>query len=53
MKIKLTRDIAHAAAWDAATARMRHAGRKAWSRADYNLFVRTLNRLWPLENDLS
>lgn len=47
----MTRDLAMAAARDAATAAMRHAGRRAWSVDDYNLCVATFDRLWPEEND--
>jgi len=43
----MTRDIARAIAHDTATARMRKAGRTIWNRADYNVAVRTFNRLWP------
>lgn len=43
----LSKESALAAAKDAATRQMRKAGRKAWSRADYNLAVKTLNRLQP------
>lgn len=37
--------LLRASAQDAASARMRKAGRTAWSRTDYNEAVRTLNRL--------
>lgn len=52
MKIKLTRDLAHAIAMDEANRRMRKAGRKAWSRGDYNLCVKTFNKLWPVNRDI-
>lgn len=52
MKITLTRDLAQAIAKDEANRRMRKAGRKAWSRGDYNLCVKTFNKLWPLEYDI-
>ena len=39
-------EIAHAAATDAANNQMRKAGRKKWSKADYNLACKTLNKLW-------
>lgn len=47
--MQMTREFADAAARDAANARMRKAGRKAWNDADWNVAVRTFNRLWPLE----
>jgi hypothetical protein len=48
----MTREFARAASMDAANARMRKAGRVAWSRADFNEAVRVFNRLWPIENDV-
>lgn len=45
--MRLTRDLAWAAATDAANRQMRKAGRTAWSEADYDLAVTTFNRLWP------
>lgn len=45
MRIKLTKELAHAAGWDAGNASMRKAGRTKWNRADYNLAARTTNRL--------
>lgn len=41
----LTYDMAMAAGRDAANRRMRAAGRKTWSRADYNAAWRVTNRL--------
>jgi hypothetical protein len=41
--------MAMAAGKDAADRRMRAAGRTKWNRADYNLMVRTFNRLFPVE----
>ena len=46
-RITLTRSFAWALATDAANTRMRKAGREAWSAGDYNVAVRTFNRLWP------
>lgn len=43
----LTRSLAWSAATDAANRAMRARGRRAWSRADYNVAVRTFARLWP------
>jgi len=45
--VKLTRDLAWAAATDAANRRMRQQGRTAWDEDDYALAVATLSRLWP------
>lgn len=47
----MTREIAWAAATDAANKAMRKAGRGKWSLADYNLAVRTFNKFWPSEED--
>jgi len=44
---RMTRTIAWAASTDAANAAMRKAGRDVWSASDYNVAVRTFNRLWP------
>lgn len=44
---KLTRDLAWAAATDAADAHMRRHGRDVWSQADADVCVATLERLWP------
>ena len=43
--IKLTRAMAHAAAWDEANRHMRKAGRSAWDESDYNVAVRKFNEL--------
>lgn len=51
-RIKLTRDLAWAAAQDAGDASMRKAGRTHWSAEDYNVCVRTFERLWPEERDI-
>jgi hypothetical protein len=45
MGIILTYDIAMAAGQDEANRRMRAAGRKKWSRADYNACIDRVNRL--------
>lgn len=42
-----TYSLAMAAGQDAANAQMRKAGRKRWSRADWNLAAETFNRLFP------
>lgn len=47
-KNTMTDQLARAAAKDAADRRMNIAGRKAWSSGDYNLAVRTFNRLFPV-----
>lgn len=46
---RITAEIAHAASWDAGNHQMRAAGRKKWSRADYNAAVAEYDRLFPLE----
>ena len=48
-RLTMTYELAHAAGWDAGSRSMRAAGRKKWSRADYNAFVREFSRLWPEE----
>ena len=51
MKPVLTRDLAHAAAWDEGNRSMRLAGRDKWSEDDYNAAVREFNRLQPFVSD--
>jgi hypothetical protein len=46
--IKLTRELAQRASWDAANAAMRAGGRKAWNEEDYSVCVAEFDRLWPL-----
>jgi hypothetical protein len=46
--IKLTRDLARRASWDAANRAMRAGGRKAWNEDDANIAAAEFNRLWPL-----
>ena len=48
---QMTEAIARAAAMDVGNRAMRLAGRKAWSRSDYNASVREFNRLIPLIAD--
>ena len=45
--LRLTSDLARAAAMDAANRQMRVNGRAAWNIADYNLACAELERLWP------
>jgi hypothetical protein len=47
-RIKLDRDIARAAAHDAADRQMRKAGRSKWSKSDYNLACAEFSRLLKL-----
>ena len=47
-RIKMTDEIARAAAADEANASMRAGGRTAWSREDYNRAVAAYDRLNPL-----
>ena len=48
MIIKMDYSLAMAAARDEANRRMRKAGRKKWTRGDYNLACKTFNKLWSL-----
>jgi hypothetical protein len=50
--IAMTRERAWAAATDAADRNMRENGRLLWDEEDYNIAVRTLDRLWDTELDL-
>jgi len=47
MKIRMTYDLAMAAARDAGDRHMCEADRTKWNQADYNAMVREFNRLWP------
>jgi hypothetical protein len=47
---EMDRDLARAAATDAANRQMRAAGRKVWSREDYDLACEMFARLWPEKN---
>lgn len=47
----LDRELAWAAATDAANRSMRRAGRAVWSRGDYGVACVEFERLWPLDND--
>lgn len=44
-KIILTKELARAAAMDAANRNMREAGREVWNIDDYNVAVRALEHL--------
>lgn len=50
--MRLTRELAYAAARDAANAHARKHGRAAWNAADYGVCAETFDRLWPVERDL-
>lgn len=50
-KIPINANLANAAARDAGNRSMRRAGRKTWSREDYNEAVRVYNNLWPKEDE--
>ena len=52
-KVLMTYDLAMACGKDAANARMLRAGRKKWSRDDYNEAVRKFEALYPLEEHLA
>lgn len=45
--MKLTPELAIAAATDAGNRAMRARGGKRWSKADYNAFAREYNRVYP------
>lgn len=45
--MKMTYKIAMAAAQDAGNRSMKKAGRKKWSKADYNVAAKTFNDLFP------
>ncbi len=45
--MKITYEIARAAAMDAANRRMKAEGRMVWNQEDYNEACRELERLWP------
>ena len=47
MKVKMTEALARAAGCDEANRLCRKAGRKAWSREDYDAGVATYRKLWP------
>lgn len=42
---RITNSIAYAAGTDAGNRRMRKAGRKKWSKEDYNVAVHEVNRI--------
>ena len=46
----LTRELSYAAGRDAGNRSMRKAGRKAWSREDYDAAWAEFNRLWSADN---
>lgn len=51
--MEMTREIAWAAATDAAVRQAKKNGRKRWSLADRNLAAETFERLWPEKKDLT
>lgn len=44
-RLKMTEELVRAAAWDAANASMRKAGRSKWSREDQSVYCQTFDRL--------
>jgi hypothetical protein len=52
-RVLMTYSLAMAAGQDAANRQMRKAGRKKWSRDDYNEAVRKFNALYPLDEHLA
>lgn len=49
--MKMTRDIAWAAATDAADKNMRDNGRTSWNEEDWKVGACEFERLWPLGRD--
>jgi hypothetical protein len=50
--VKLTEELARAAAADAGNRSMRTAGRTAWSEEDFRAAAYEYERLWPVTCDL-
>lgn len=50
--IKMTRDLAFAASWDAANRNIKKNKRKKWNKEDYNVGVEVYDKLWPLERGI-
>ena len=46
-RIRMDRELAQRASWDAANNSMRAGGRKAWNREDSLAALREFERLWP------
>lgn len=46
-RIKMTRQLAHAAGWDAGNRAMRAGGHTSWSEEDYEAVLEEFRRLWP------
>jgi hypothetical protein len=51
--VKMDYNVAMAAAADEANRQMEREGRTKWSRADWDLAVDTMDRLWPDPWELS
>ncbi|HYT43822.1 MAG TPA: hypothetical protein VEP90_15895 [Methylomirabilota bacterium] len=49
--MKLTRELALAAAQDEANRQMRKNGRSKWSKKDYILACKVFNCLWPMRDE--
>ncbi len=49
--VQLDRELAWAAATDAANRSMRRAGRAVWSHEDYQVACAVFERLCPIDND--
>lgn len=45
--IRMTYQLAHAAAWDAGNRSMRAAGRERWGEEDRDACAAEFERLWP------
>lgn len=46
-RIRMTRELAQAASWDAANNSMRAAGRKVWTDKDIDAANQVFEQLWP------
>lgn len=51
-KLRMTYQIAHAVATDAANRNMRADGRSVWSVDDYAIAAETMERVYPVEQEL-
>jgi len=49
MALRMTYEIAHAAATDAANRHMQEDGRTKWNESDLDVLAAAFDRLWPME----
>lgn len=52
VRVRMTWDIAWAAATDAGNLSAKLAGRKVWNEDDYAVASSILSRLWPVEREI-